>query len=36
MVDTMKNSEGLPIGIQIVGLPYQDEKIIEVMKLIEK
>jgi Asp-tRNA(Asn)/Glu-tRNA(Gln) amidotransferase A subunit family amidase len=28
--------EGLPIGVQIVGLPWQEELVLEVAKLIEK
>lgn len=30
-----RNSEGLPVGIQIVGLPFQEEKVARVMKDIE-
>ena len=28
--------EGLPIGVQIVGLPWQEELVLEVATLIEK
>jgi Asp-tRNA(Asn)/Glu-tRNA(Gln) amidotransferase A subunit family amidase len=27
---------GLPVGIQVVGLPFQEEKILGLMKLIEE
>jgi fatty acid amide hydrolase len=35
-VDAMKGSEGLPVGIQVLTLPYEDEKCLGVMKLLEK
>lgn len=31
----MKDSVGLPIGIQVTALPYEDEKALGVMKLLE-
>ena len=31
----MKNSEGMPVGLQVVGLPYKDELVLKGMKLIE-
>ena len=31
----VKNSENLPLSVQIVGLPFEDEKCLKVMKLIE-
>ncbi len=31
----MKGSKGLPVGVQVVALPWNDELLIEVMKLIE-
>ncbi len=30
------NSQGCPVGIQVVGLPFQDEKVLSVMKDLEK
>jgi len=30
-----KGSEGLPVGVQVVGPPWQDEKVLRVMKEIE-
>ena len=32
----MENSQGLPYSIQVVGLPYKDETVLNVMKKIEK
>lgn len=32
----MKNSQGLPVGIQICGLPWKDELVMKVMREIEK
>lgn len=29
-------SAGLPVGVQVVGLPYSDEKVLRVMKDIEE
>lgn len=34
--DNVKGSAGLPVGIQVVGLPNEDEKVLGVMNLIEK
>ena len=34
-VESMKNSEGLPVGIQVWTLPFEDEKCVAVMKLID-
>jgi len=31
----MKNSIGLPIGLQVVSAPWKDEKVLAVMKIIE-
>jgi fatty acid amide hydrolase len=31
----MQGSEGLPVGVQIVTLPYEDEKCLEIMKILE-
>jgi len=28
-------SEGMPIGIQVMGLPFEDEKVVEVMRMID-
>lgn len=31
----MANSEGLPVGVQVVGMPWRDEAVLEIMKEIE-
>ena len=31
----MKDSEGLPIGVQVVSTPFNEEKILYVMKVLE-
>ena len=31
----MKDSEGLPVGVQIAALPWQDEKCLAAMKELE-
>ena len=31
----MKDTVGMPLGVQVLGLPYQDEQTLAVMKLIE-
>jgi Asp-tRNA(Asn)/Glu-tRNA(Gln) amidotransferase A subunit family amidase len=31
-----KSSEGLPIGVQLIGLPHEDELLLEVAELLEK
>lgn len=31
----LDGSEGMPVGIQVVGLPYRDETVLRVMKLLE-
>ena len=33
--DALKGAHGLPVGIQVVGLPWTDESVVEVMKLLE-
>jgi fatty acid amide hydrolase len=33
--ENMKNSEGLPVCVQIVGSTYQDEKVLRVMKIVQ-
>ena len=33
---SMKGSAGLPVGIQVVSTPWNDEKIVEVMRIIER
>ena len=35
ILNTMKDSKGLPIGIQITSLPFEDEKALAVMKILE-
>ena len=32
---SMKNSEGIPFGLQVVSLPFKDEQVLNVMKLVE-
>ena len=32
MRNTLKNSEGLPVGVQVAGLPFQEEKVLRIMK----
>lgn len=34
--ETAKGSAGLPVGIQIIGLPFEDEKVLGFMKNLEK
>ena len=31
----MEGSEGMPLTVQVIGLPFQDEKLVGIMKLIE-
>ena len=31
----LEGAEGLPIAIQVAGLPYQDETVLRVMALLE-
>ena len=33
--EIMKNSEGLPVCLQVVGCTYQDEKVLRVMKIVQ-
>lgn len=33
--ENMKGSEGLPIGVQVVGFPWREEVVVEVMKVVE-
>ena len=35
-IENMKNSAGLPVGIQVAGFSWMDEEVIHVMKAIEK
>ena len=32
--ETMKNSKGLPVGVQIIGMAYKDEEVMEVIKVL--
>ena len=32
----MEGTEGLPMGVQILGKPYQEEMVLGVMKTLEK
>ena len=34
--ESMKDSEGLPVSIEVCGLPYTDEKILAIMKIIQE
>jgi fatty acid amide hydrolase len=34
--EQMKSSEGLPVGVSVIGLPYDDESVLNVMKILEK
>ena len=34
--ETVKGSAGMPVGIQVVGLPFEDEKVLGFMKSLEK
>ena len=36
VVPVAKSSDGLPIGVQIVARPWQDESVLEIMQLIEQ
>ena len=35
MKESVKDSQGLPVGIQVVGLPFSEEKVLGVSKKIE-
>jgi Asp-tRNA(Asn)/Glu-tRNA(Gln) amidotransferase A subunit family amidase len=34
--ETGKGSAGMPVGIQVIGLPFEDEKVLGFMKSLEK
>jgi len=34
--DVMKNTEGLPLGVQVLTLPFEDEKCLGIMKLLQE
>lgn len=34
LTESARGSAGMPVGIQVVGLPYEDEKVLGVMRLI--
>jgi Asp-tRNA(Asn)/Glu-tRNA(Gln) amidotransferase A subunit family amidase len=36
MKESMKDSAGLPVGIEICSLPFKEELILKIMKVIEK
>jgi Asp-tRNA(Asn)/Glu-tRNA(Gln) amidotransferase A subunit family amidase len=36
VVPVSRSSEGLPIGVQIVGRPWEDEKVLAIAQLVEK
>jgi hypothetical protein len=33
--ESMEGSKGCPVGVQVVGLPFQDEKVLGVMKILQ-
>lgn len=33
---TMRNSAGLPVCVQVIGKPYEDERVLRVLKEIER
>lgn len=35
VVENMKGSAGLPVSVQVVGLPYLEEEVLEVMQIVE-
>ena len=35
IAEDMQGTVGLPLGIQVIGLPYQDEKLLGVMKRMD-
>jgi fatty acid amide hydrolase len=35
LVSNMQGSAGLPVGVQVVGLPWHEEAVVEVMKRVE-
>jgi Asp-tRNA(Asn)/Glu-tRNA(Gln) amidotransferase A subunit family amidase len=34
--EQMKDSQGLPVGISVIGLPYDDESVLNLMSVLEK
>jgi fatty acid amide hydrolase len=34
LIENVKGSRGLPVGVQVIGLPYQEEKVLGLMKVI--
>jgi len=36
MADNLEGSEGMPIGVQVMALPYEDEKVLCVMRQLEE
>ena len=35
LLESLEGAVGLPHGVQVIGRPYEEEKVIAVMKLIE-
>lgn len=33
--ESMKDSQGMPVGIEVIGTPFKDEKVLAVMKILE-
>lgn len=36
MQSALKESYGLPMGVQVIGPPYQEERVLKVMREIEE
>ena len=36
VVPVARSSDGLPIGVQVVGRPFDDQRVLEVAALIER
>lgn len=32
----MEKSAGLPVGVQVVGMPYREEVVVELMRILER
>jgi Asp-tRNA(Asn)/Glu-tRNA(Gln) amidotransferase A subunit family amidase len=35
LTESAKGTVGLPVGVQIIGLPYAEEKVLGLMKAID-
>ena len=36
LVTNAQGSEGLPVGIQVIGLPYEEERVLGMMAKLEQ